>query len=98
MINGVSLQTKVVLKFPEEVPVVVSWGNGPLYPNFPPAAALQANIFFGNLACGLHVIISTQMKCKTFVIFKSFQRVLYCTPNLFKYFKLGQNTSSIFRV
>ena len=25
-------------------------------------------------------------------------RVLYCTPNLFKYFKLGQNAPSIFRV
>ena len=90
MINGVSLQTKVVIKFPEEVPVVVGGGNGPFYPNFPPAAALQANIFGGNLECGLHVIISRLMKCKTFVIFKSFQRVLYCTPNLFKYFKLAK--------
>ena len=45
--NGVSLQTKVVyMKFPKEVPVVVSWGNGPFYHNFAPAAALQANIFF----------------------------------------------------
>ena len=52
--------------------------------------------FFFNLACGLHVT-SRQMKCKMFVFFKFFQRVLYCAPNLFKYFKLGQNTS-IFRV
>ena len=37
------------------------------------------------------------MECETFLIFKSFQRVLYCTPNLFKYFKLDQNTPSIFR-
>ena len=86
------------MKFPKEVPVVVGWGNGPFYPNFAPATASQAETFFRNLACGLHVIISRQMKCKTFVIFKSFQRVLYCTPNLFKYFKLGKNTPSIFRV
>ena len=46
MINGVSLQTKVVMKFPKEVPVVVGCGNGSFYPNFAPAAALQANIFF----------------------------------------------------
>ena len=40
------------------------------------------------------------MKCKTYGIFKSFfnLRVLHCTPNLFKYFKLGQNAPSIFRV
>ena len=52
MINGVSLQTKVVMKFPKEVPVVVGWGNGPFYPNFAPAAALQANIFFEILHVG----------------------------------------------
>ena len=40
------------------------------------------------------------MKCKTYGIFKYFfnLRVLYCTPNLFKYFKLDQNAPSIFRV
>ena len=40
MINGVSLQTKVVMKFPKEVPAVVGWGNGPSYSNFAPPAAL----------------------------------------------------------
>ena len=50
------------------------------------------------LVIWLNVIIIRQMKCKTFVIFKSFQRVLYCTPNFFKYFKLDRNTPSIFRV
>ena len=41
-----------------------------------------------------------QMKCETNGIFSSFfnLRVLYCTQNLFKYFKLDQNTPSIFRV
>ena len=87
------------MKFPKAVPVVVGWNHGRYYPNFAPAAALQANTFFLNLACELHVIISGQMKCKTFVIFKSFQRALYCTPNLFKYFRLApKNTTSIFRV
>ena len=40
------------------------------------------------------------MKCKTYGILKSFSnlRVLYCTQNLFKYFKLGQNAPRIFRV
>ena len=40
------------------------------------------------------------MKCKTYGIFKSFfnLRVPYCTPNLFKDFKLGQNAPSIFTV
>ena len=40
------------------------------------------------------------MKCKTYGTFKSFfnLRVLYCTPNLFKYFKLRQNEPSNFRV
>ena len=51
MINGVSLQTKVVMKFPTEVPVVVGWGNGPFYSNFAPPAALQANIFFILKSC-----------------------------------------------
>ena len=39
------------------------------------------------------------MKCETYGIFKSFfnLRVYYCTSNLFKYFKLGQNTPSIFK-
>ena len=41
MINGVSLHTKVVMKFPKEVPVVVVG-----YSNFAPPPALQANIFF----------------------------------------------------
>ena len=40
------------MKFPKEVPAVVGWGNGPFYPNFAPAAALQANIFFFEI---LHV-------------------------------------------
>ena len=40
------------------------------------------------------------MECETYGIFKSFfnLRVLYCTLNLFKYFKLDQNTPSIFKV
>ena len=40
------------------------------------------------------------MKCETYGIFKSFfnLRVLYCTEKLLKYFKLDQNTPSIFRV
>ena len=40
------------------------------------------------------------MKCKTYGTLKYFLnlRVLYCTPDLFKYFKLGQNEPSIFRV
>ena len=40
------------------------------------------------------------MKCEKYGIFKSFfnLRVLYCTQNLFKYFKLDQKTPSIFRV
>ena len=33
-----------------------------------------------------------------FQIFFFNLRVLYCNPNLFKYFKLGQNAPSIFRV
>ena len=69
-----------------------------ILPQFRTSSSFAGKHFFWNLACGLHVIISRQIKCKTFVIFKSFQRVLYCIPNLFKYFKLGQNTSLIFRV
>ena len=36
----------VYMKFPKEVPVTVVGANGPFYPNFAPAAALQACIFF----------------------------------------------------
>ena len=93
-----SLQTKVVyMKFPKN-PCCWWLEQCAFYPNFAPPAALQANIFFWRLACGLHLIINRQMKCKTFVIFKYFQRVLYYTPHLFKYFRLGQSTSSIFRI
>ena len=53
-----------------------------------------------NFAWRVHITIRRQMKCETYGIFKSFfnLRVLYCTQNLFKYFKLDQNTPSIFRV
>ena len=85
------------MKFPKEVPVVVGLGQWAILLHFAPAAASQACIFF-NCSCRLHAIISRQMKGKAFVIFKSFQRVLYCSPNFFKYFKLGQNTPSISRV
>ena len=40
--------------------------------------------------------MSRQIKCKTFVIFRSFQRALYSTPSLFKCSRFSQNTSSIF--
>ena len=51
--NGVSLQTIVVyMKFPKEVPVVVSWGTEPFYPNFSPAASSEAYIFFEILHVG----------------------------------------------
>ena len=68
------------MKFPKKVPVVGA--NGPFYSNFAPAAASQECIFF-NFAYRVH-IISWQMKCKTYGIFKSFFNlgVLYCTPNL----------------
>ena len=92
------LQTIVVyMKLLKETPIVVGWAIG----NFTPIShqqQLRRHAVFLNFACRLHVIISRQVKCKTFVTFKSLQRVLYCTPNLFKYFKLGQNTPSIFRV
>ena len=40
---------------------------------------------WGDFACRVHKIISRQLKCETYGIFKSFcnLRVLYCTPNLF---------------
>ena len=40
------------------------------------------------------------MKCETYGILNSYfnLRVLYCTQNLFKYFKLGHNTPSILSV
>ena len=60
------------------------WGKWSFYPNFAPASASQACIFF-NFACRVHMIITRQMTCKIYGIFKSFfnLRVLYCTPNLF---------------
>ena len=56
--------------------------------------------FFWNFSCRVHIMISRQMKCETYRIFKSVfnLRVLDYTQNLFKYFKLDQNTLSIFRV
>ena len=72
--NGVSLQTKVVyMKFQMKTCCcwLGQWGH------FTPISHQQQlcrqTFFFGNLACGLHVIISRQMKCKTFLFFKSFK-------------------------
>ena len=71
--------------FPKEVPKVGAYG--PFYPNFSLAAASQT-WSFSNFACRIQIItiiISRQMKCKTYGNFKSFLnlKVLYCTPNLF---------------
>ena len=74
--------------------------NGPFYPNFAPPAASRMHAcmhaFFFFFACRLHVIISRH-EMQNIWNFR-FQRDLYCTPNLFKYFKLGQNAPSISRV
>ena len=75
--------------------------NGPFYPNFAPAAAVQVRIFFWKFFMQGTYNNDKQMKCKTYGISKSFffnLRVFYCTPNLFKFFKLGQNAPSICRV
>ena len=71
--------------------------NGPFYPNFAsPAASRMHAFFFFFFACRLHVIISRH-EIQNIWNFH-FQRDLYPTPNLFKYFKLDQNAPSISRV
>ena len=68
---GVSLQTKVVyIKFPRG-PCYWLGQMCNFYPNFAPPAASQA-CFFKHFVCRVLMIISRQMKCKTYGIFNSF--------------------------
>ena len=89
------------MKFPKEF-LVVGWGKWvPFYPNFSPAAASQACIYFFKFACRVHNNKKWKNEMQNlwnFQICFFNLRVLYCTPNLFKYFKVGQNATSIFRV
>ena len=83
-----SLQTVVVyMKFPKEVPIVGLRQMAGLG-HFTQILHRQhhgRHVFFWNFVCKVHKIISRQLKCETYGIFKSFfnLRVLYCTPNLF---------------
>ena len=88
------------MKFPKEF-LVAGWGKlAPFYPNFSPAAASQACIYFFKF-CMLGTYnkkwTNEMQNLWNFPICFFNLRVLYCTPNLFKYFKLGQNAPSIFR-
>ena len=89
--NGVSLQPIVVyMKFPKESLLWIG-ENGPFYPNFAPAAALLACMF-------LKFCIQGSYNKKQTNEMRNIWNFLYCTPNLFKLSRLGQNAPSIFRV
>ena len=78
------------MKFPNEVPFVVDWGNGPFYPSFAAAAAaLQANIFLKSckwVTCNNNKYTNEMQNICNFQIFSK-SPLLY--PKFVQIFQIG---------